>query len=638
MAAVLVIDREVIRAMATPETRSACAARLAAMLEAAETTPAARQYICLQLRQAGTPAQVPLLAKLLATPETSEIARYALEAIPGEESLSALRDSLGALRGPLLIGAINSIGARRDARSVAKLQELARSEDPQVARAAIWALGNIADDQAADFLGDRAEKAGTSLPEELAVPLLRCADAMAAAGDADRARTVYTELSQAGQPPGVRRAAFEGLLRLRGDQAQATILAWLGDADADRRRIAAGHLAALSDEQLDRVAAGLGRLPNAAQLVLMEVLAQRKGSALLPVMTSAARSDEPQRRLAGIRGLGMLGDRSAIPLLVDSLAAGGEVAEAAQQSLSRLPREAVGPALLEALQKRVELRTPVIEVLKRLRYYEAIDPLVAIAAGEDPAVYEPALDGLRGIADPDDTDLPRLVRLWSKTEPGKHRDEVERTIVIVCEKLPAGADRAKPVLAALAKVGPSPSPQSLPLLGRLGGAEAIKRIEAALAGDDPEAKQAAFRALCNWPTADVADRLWQLANGDAKEFRRGALRAYVRVVTLKSDRPEAQTLAMLRKAMELADTPDDRQWVLARASTVRTMETVVWVASYLDDPVLGQAACQAIVELAHHRFLRHPNMDSFGPLLEKVSRISKDPDVAERAKKYRLGL
>jgi hypothetical protein len=90
--------------------------------------------------------------------------------------------------------------------------------------------------------------------------------------------------------------------------------------------------------------------------------------------------------------------------------------------------------------------------------------------------------------------------------------------------------------------------------------------------------------------------------------------------------------------MKLAKSPEDQQWVLHRASTLRTLEVVAWIAEYLDDPNLGQAACQAIVELAHHRFLRHPNMDRFGPLLEKVSRTSKDPGVVERADKYRLGL
>ena len=95
---------------------------------------------------------------------------------------------------------------------------------------------------------------------------------------------------------------------------------------------------------------------------------------------------------------------------------------------------------------------------------------------------------------------------------------------------------------------------------------------------------------------------------------------------------------MLQDSVQLAESADEKRLALERASTVRTMETVTWIAQYLDDPELGQAACNAIVELAHHRFLRHPNMKHFGPILEKVVRISKDPSVVERAKRYRLGL
>ena len=59
MAALLTIDAEMIHAMATPEKRAACAARLAAILESKETTLAAKQYVCCQLRQVGTAAEVP---------------------------------------------------------------------------------------------------------------------------------------------------------------------------------------------------------------------------------------------------------------------------------------------------------------------------------------------------------------------------------------------------------------------------------------------------------------------------------------------------------------------------------------------------------------------------------------------------
>jgi HEAT repeat protein len=638
MAALLTIDREVIRAMAAPASRSACAARLAALLEAASTTRAAKQYICLQLRQVGSRAEVPLLTRLLADPRVSQMARYALESIPGEESIAALRDAMNTLHGDSLIGVINSVAARKDVRSVAKLKELAGGKDSKVASAALWTLGNIANPEAISFIQQQVKPLGSPMPQNAAVPLLRCADAMASAGNVEQAQAIYVKLAASGQAVGVRRAALAAILQLQKEHATETVLSWINGADADRRVVASGRLAALSDAELDRLAAKLAELPDESQLGLIEVLALRKGKDALPLALSAARSDKLEMKLAGIRLLGQIGDASTITILTDSLAEGGKVAETAQQALCRLPREAVGKAMLTALAERPKIRGPVLGVLQKLKYYEAIDPLIAIASQEDPSVYEPALDALRGIADPDGDDLSRLVKLLLAVQ-GKHREEVERTILIVCQKSPdAAADRAKPVLAVLAKVDSTELPKYLPLLGRLGGPQVLRMIDSSLASENPECKASAIRALCNWPNAEVADRLWTIAGGDNQEFRQRALHAYVRVVTLKSDRPEAQTLAMLQKAMKLAKNAEDQQWVLSRASTVRTIDTVAWIAEYLDDPNLGQAACQAIVELAHHRFLRHPNMDRFGPLLEKVSRISKDPRVVERAKKYRLGL
>jgi HEAT repeat protein len=636
MAPLLALDRAVIQAMATPATREACAARLAALAEEPSTTAAARQYLCLALRQAGTPAQVPALARLLTRPDAADSARQALEAIPGPASLAALRAALETAQGPLLVGVVNSLGARRDAGSVARLELLATAQDARLAAAAILALGHIGDTRATAFLSTLADRAGPPTPPGVAAALLRCA---AATDAADTARAIYTRLSQSGQTPAVRRAALEGLLRLEKAPARATILAWFTGTDAQRRRVAAGHLATLSDAQFDELSARLAQLPADSIMVLLEVLPARKRTSMLPMVLAAVKSDQPELKLAGIRSLGALADSSTIPLLIDCLAAGGEVTAAAQEALVRLPRKAVIEAMLETLRARPAVRPAAIEVLARLRAFEAIDPLIELAANDDAEIYEPALVGLRRIADPDKFDLPRLVGLLLRTPAGERRDLVEKTILGVCQSLPPKADRAAPVLAALAQRKASDPALYLPLVGRLGGPSALKLVDTSLASPNPAVKQAAVRALCNWPTADVAPRLWTLASQPANPtFQQWALRAYVRVVTLKSDRSEAETLAMLQQAMRVAKSPDDKQWVLARAATVRSMATVAWVAPYLDDAELSETACRTLVELAHHRFLRHPNMDRFGPLLEKVGRLSKDPVVAERAKKYRLGL
>lgn len=637
IAPLLAIDRAVIASMSSKETRAACAARLAAFLESDQTTAAARQYICNQLRQVGTAAEVPLMAKLLTKEETSEMARHVLQAIPGDESLAALRGATDTLKGTYLIGVINSLAARKDLASVPKLQALASNEDKDVVAAAVWALGTIAPEDGAGLDGFIKTATGP-LPLRLAVPLLRFAESQVSQGKSAQAAMIYAKLSEKGQAPGVRRAALLAQLPQEAEPLQTAILAWLGSDDLDQRKVAASRLSSLADAQLEKATANLPGLPADSQRALIEVLATRRGEQVLPVILAMAKSDKEELRLVGVRCLGEIGDASVIPVLVDSLAVKGDVARAAQQALTSLPRKEVSETMLAALGARPEIRVPVIEVLKALRCYEAIDPLIVIAAQNDAEVYGPALDGLRGIADPDETDIPRLVKLLLSTKAGRQREEVEKTILIVCEKAPATDDRAKLVLAALSNIEAADAPKYLPLLGRLGGAQAMAMIEPALTSTNAEVRDAAVRALCNWPNGDVADRLLKFASGENKEYRRMALRAYVRVISLKADRPEQQTLEMLQNAMKLAVAADDRQLILDRASTVRTLEAVEWIASYLDDPAVNQAACRAIVELARHRFLRQPNMARFGPLLDKVIAVSNEPQIVERAKRYKLGL
>ncbi len=643
LAGQLAIERSVIESMNDPAARAALAARFAQLLRAPTTTPAARQFICLQLRQVGTPAEIPVLAELLQAPDTCQMALYAIAAIPGREALETLRAALDHLQGDALAGVIHALGARRDAASVERLIELAEGADASARPAAIRALAEIADPRAIDWFRQRLATAQRPLSTELASCLLR-AEAVAAADRPDDAPAALPALPLAEQladeheQPGTRRAALELSLKGLPEGSADTICRWLQSDDPIHQQVAAAHLSSLPDETLKELSGRLDQLPEASSIALIEVLAGRQHKSLMPLLQEMVHSDNRAMRVAGLRYLGALRDPSAVATLVDQLSSDELTAAAALHALTRLPRDIVGPALLAALE-RPDIRKPVIAALRELRYYEAIDPLIAIARDSDPDVYGLALDGLRGIADPDDTDLPRLMGLLFQTQPGAHRDEVEKTIAVVCDRLPAGEDRAEKVLQLLADADDARKVLCLPLLGRLGGDRARRTIEPYLEARDRNVREAAVRAICNWPNAEVADQLLALATsaGD-KRYARWALRAYVRVVSLPSDRPPQETLAMLQTIMRQAQETEDRTLILSRAATVRTMECVQWVAGYLDDAALAQAACAALVDLAHHRELRHPNMDQFGPILDKVAATSQDASVVQRAKRYRLGL
>ena len=638
MAPLLAIDHAVIEAMGLPERRAELAARLAAVLRQPSTTSAAREYVCRQLALLGTEAEVPALAELLRDPPHADMARQALAAMPGEGARAALRRGVDMLEGDARIGVINSLGVLRDAASIDPLQRLVEAADPAT-RAAVWrAWGNIATAESVQRLRAEADHVAPPWPAALTAPLLHGACTLAQEGHAAMGAELLERLTQPDQPPAVRRAAWEGMLAIESSGRAARIRQWFVEDDPDRRRVAAGHLGELPAAELESLAGTWSELPAQTSLVLMEILVLREPHRYLPQIIELLDCDSLELQMAAVRYLGMVADPTVVPMLIDRLATEGELANAAQRSLARLPRGLVGPALLEALS-RDDTRQRVISILKDLRYYEAIDPLIARATSRDPAVYVPALDALRGIADPDEQDIPRLVDLLLQSTPGAHRDEVERTIVVVCDKEPAGADRSGQVWKALEPRDESQLLTALPLLGRLGGDRSRERIETLLLSPQSEVRDAAVRALCNWPTAEVADRLMQLASESAdRRHRRWGLRAFVRVVTLPSDRAADDSLAMLQAAMDRAEHVEDQQWILVRTSTVRSMEAVTWLGTYLDRPELAESACQALVELAHHRGFRQPNMDRFGPLLDRVIEISSDLETRERARRYRLGL
>ena len=157
---------------------------------------AAKQFACRGLRQIGTAACVPALAKLLPDPKLSHMARYALQGLACDEAAAALLAALNKVDGKLKVGMVTSLGERRDSKAVPALAKLLRDE--ALAGAAVRALGRIADPTAAKAL------AGASVGPELrsvwADAMLLGADSLHATGNDSDAASVYRKLFAKGNP------------------------------------------------------------------------------------------------------------------------------------------------------------------------------------------------------------------------------------------------------------------------------------------------------------------------------------------------------------------------------------------------------------------------------------------------------
>ena len=205
----------------SPEVLKRIEKRLLKLLRL-DATPAAKQFICRKLSIIGTEESVPTLTAMLTEPATSDIApsdiaRYALERIPGPAVDKALRSTLGKTSGKAKVGIINSLGQRGDRKSVPALRRLISSSDPTVAGAAVAALGKIADAKAVKVLASAKDKTTGKLRLLVLDAYLNCADQLVAQGKKAQALPIYKQLYSPDEPAPIRSAALRGMVMAMGD-------------------------------------------------------------------------------------------------------------------------------------------------------------------------------------------------------------------------------------------------------------------------------------------------------------------------------------------------------------------------------------------------------------------------------------
>jgi len=162
---------------------------------------------CERLAVVGGKDAVPVLAALLSDPKLAHYGRFGLQPNPDPSADEAFRSAMAKLKGPLLVGVINSIGQRRDAGSTGALVKLLHDHDSEVASAAAAALGRIGGAEAAKALQQALGHAKGPALAALGDSCLVCAEGLLAQGDHSGAMALYAALRRPGLPKPIQTAA-----------------------------------------------------------------------------------------------------------------------------------------------------------------------------------------------------------------------------------------------------------------------------------------------------------------------------------------------------------------------------------------------------------------------------------------------
>ncbi|MEO2046151.1 MAG: HEAT repeat domain-containing protein [Pirellulales bacterium] len=386
----------------------------------------------------------------------------------------------------------------------------------------------------------------------------------------------------------------------------------------------------------------LPKLSHEAQIGLLNALAIRADSVARPeVVKLLTSSQEEKVQNSAIRALGSLGNVTDLPQLLKLLATPSEEQQSAvRASLERLSGDTVSSSLADVVSTLAltegssNIRVILIRILAERRSVDAIPQLLAAAVDDETSVRIAAMTALGQLAN--SHHLAGMVQGVLRTKSGPERTAAEKNVMFVCVRIADVELRAQPLLAAMGELSETDRLALYSTLGRVGGGVSLKIIEGAIDDPNPKVHQIGIRAISNWPNATVASKLMELVKTDVHPAHRIAmLRALIRVAPLPDQRPLAEKLGLLQKAMEMATRDQEQRLVLRRASAIRIIETLRFIVAYVDDPKLAQQACASLVELAHHRGLREPHKEEFHRALDRVIQTSDNATVIDRAQRYK---
>jgi HEAT repeat protein len=598
-----------------------------------DATYAARQFVCRELSVIGTEASVPALAPMLTDQNNSDMARYALERIPGEAVDKALREVLPKAEGNAKIGIVNTLGVRGDKKAVGPLTELVADANQAVAVAAVAALGRIDDAGAIEAIAKAKDKTTGALRASVLDAYLQCADRLAAKGQKDASSAIYKQLYAPGEPMPIRVAAMRGMIITAGDKTGDTIVEVLKSND---KPIQTAAIATLKDvAKTDVVKAAAEQLPNlgaAQQAQLLAALADCADRVAMPAVLTAAKSTDESVRVAAMATIGTLGDASTVDLLVQTATATkGTEQKAAQDSLYRLRGADVDQTIIKKLaDAEPKAKVELIRSCDQRNITAAVPALEKAVKDADGQVRTESIKALRAVAGPQD--LADLINLQLAAS-GADRSEIEKTVVAVARKIPADKNPAEKVLAALPKALDLDARCSLmSVLGKIGDPAALPVLREAIADKEDKVKDASVRALSDWPTAAPAADLLKIAQSSENQVQKTlALRGYVRLVGLESDKPAEEIIKMYQEAMTLAPNAAEKRMVLSGVGNAKSFEALQMAAGYLDDAELKQEAEAAVAKIAESTIQKHPQETK--ELLQKVLAGTTNDSVREQAQK-----
>jgi HEAT repeat protein len=562
-----------------------------------DASDAEKGLACKNLSVYGSDECVPEVAKLLSNEKLSSWARITLEAIPGSAADDALRKAAESMQGRQLVGVLNSIGVRRDAKAVGHLVRRLADQDIEVASAAAVALGRIGNMDASKGLMAALAAGQGGVKPTVAEGLVLGAERSLAGGNAAEAIKIYDEVRKADVPRQRMLEATRGAILARGDEGIPLLVEQLRSNDKNLFQIALGTAREFPGKEIDKALAGAidGAFPERAALIIT-AMADRPKTVDLATIKKAAGGGAKPVRLAAIAALGRVGDATCLATLLDvAIESDAELVKKAKEALADLPGAAVDKEIASRLSQAQGKTYPVLIELVGQRRIEAIGALTKALDNSDRAVRTAALTAL-GNTVPDKY-LSVLINQVVTPKDSETAPVAQVALKTAAVRMPDRDACAAELAAALNRAPQETKRVLLDILLDVGGAKALQAVATAAKSNDPVLQDKGSDVLGKWMTLDAGPVLLDLAKSNGR-YQGRAFRGYLRIAR-QFAASQQQRVEMCQTALDATRQPAEQKLVLDVLKAYPSVDGLKLVVKVAQNPELkpdATAAAQAISE------------------------------------------
>ncbi|GAB3934027.1 DUF1080 domain-containing protein [Larkinella terrae] len=589
--------------------------------------PESKAFIISQLQIVGKDDAVSYVKPYLTDERLCAPAVRALVKINTPSAEKAVLQALKESQGTTQLSLVKALGDSRYQPAASALLPLAQEGDKNAKKVAMYALARLAAPAAGPVLAKAAGESGyTYEVTEATASYLDYIHQLAVSGKKPQAdalaRKLLQECTDAKQVH-TRTAALKMLVDFNKEKSLPLLTAAVSDPSAQYRVAALKLAAGLKNKVVNaQLAKEIAKTTGEVQKDLITQLGAIGDPALTSALVPGLKSTDQAVRLAAISAVAKTGQQTALPALLEVMKRGSSVdISAAKEAILTIKGPLVVAQVTHSLTSMpAEARAALLSVLGARAAESSVQQVLAQVQEKDTTISLAAATALPSLVGRDQ--LPQLVTLLTNATQPKAIRALQQAIVAATVSAGDSIQRTDLLVETMQQAPTASQARFLGTLAGVGGPKALQIVQQSFDKGDGMVQPAAVSALSDWTTPDAAPALLAIArqNSVASE---SALNGYIALVSRSSFSAD-QRLLLLRDAMDVARTPQQKIEILKGVSRCRTFLALVFAGQYLDDPALQQQAAATVWAVASS------NRDFTGTavrtLLEKTAKLLTGPE------------